>query len=720
MLTDGRKVEFEGKGYIDYKFNPNIGTLLYLQGQGTYTLSELPSTGDFIPPTYGVKRLGIADYRKVEQEICCYVPGEVSHIENIMASEYKERSTRALQRREETNTFSKETETEKLTDTSTSNRFEMNQEVNNVLAESSSNNTHIGGDVRYSPMQDMQIGVNASADFATNTTKEESNHQAVTSAKEVTERALDRIVQKVKEERVVKITNEFEETNKHGFNNEKNPNHISGVYRWVDKVYRNTVVNYGKRLMYEFMVPEPAAFHNLAATISTGSGEKLVKPIDPRNGNGKDALKSPKDLLQTNYVYWASQYEAQVETYPDNIIYLNKAFSGNSDFNMNQSSGNLSGKESKEIIDLQIPDGYETQNVKISSKYFFDDTNRNYHGYGFSVGNIVFLNPSKNIDVDTERNLEYKLDKFTNKIGVGYQSLANTGFNISFSIKCILSESGLAEWQIKTFNAIMAAYEQKLADYNQKLKQLKGEIKGTNPGFYRQIENTVLRKNCIEYLNSHNLTGINPGKELITGTNAVPDFKVKYDAPELEAYAARVKFFEQAFEWNNMSYNFYPMYWGEKAKLQQKYNVDEYNDPIFRAFLQSGMARVIVTVRPGFEEAVNWYMATGQIWNGGQVPTIDDPLYVSIVEELREIDGDVEETWETRVPTSLTILQAGSAGLDVKHALPCDEDCKENTLFDSDGNAIGKENPFVLRPIEIITPVRPIGDLANTETTSKM
>ena len=96
------------------------------------------------------------------------------------------------------------------------------------------------------------------------------------------------------------------------------------------------------------------------------------------------------------------------------------------------------------------------------------------------------------------------------------------------------------------------------------------------------------------------------------------------------------------------------------------------------------MARVIVTARPGFEEVVNWYMATGQIWNGGQVPTVDDPLFLSIVEELKIPEGKVEETWETRVPTSLTVIQAGSIGLNVE-GLPCNTDCNDFRLFDSDG-----------------------------------
>ena len=76
-------------------------------------------------------------------------------------------------------------------------------------------------------------------------------------------------------------------------------------------------------------------------------------------------------------------------------------------------------------------------------------------------------------------------------------------------------------------------------------------------------------------------------------------------------------------------------------------------------------------------------------------------MFVSIVKELQEPEGTVEETWKSRVPTSLTIIQAGALGLEVVQALPCDDDCKDYRQFDSDGNVVngpdGKPintNPF--------------------------
>ncbi len=134
---------------------------------------------------------------------------------------------------------------------------------------------------------------------------------------------------------------------------------------------------------------------------------------------------------------------------------------------------------------------------------------------------------------------------------------------------------------------------------------------------------------------------------------------------------------EQVFEWNLMSYNFYPFYWGNRDDWSSLYQF-ETNDPVFRSFMQAGMARVIVTVKPGFEDAIMHYMKFGQIWNGGQMPIIGDPLYLSIVDELKEQEYVVEDTWETVLPTNLVALQNIGVSVDVTTGLPCGTDCGDH------------------------------------------
>jgi hypothetical protein len=706
-LSNGDKINFTGGGSIIRDGSVFFGSAYSLNGNGSYKIEKLVvvenpgSTLDYIPSGFGIKRLGIADYRKVEQEICCYVPGEVSHIENIMASEYKERATRSLQRREETDSITTEKETEKLTDTTTNSRFEMNEEVSNILAQDSHLGVNVNASYSYGSQNTTGVfGLNAGADYATNTSKEESNNQAVTQAKDITERALERIVQKVKQERVVKIINEFEETNKHGYDNAKNANHISGIYRWVDKIYRNTVVNYGIRAMYEFMIPEPASFHNLATAgkMKGLNGEILEKPIDPRKATNSPITINNLDWSKAEY--WSSILNVSIEKLPDQVINFPVSFhEGNMGLTGVDGSGLRPGGYH---FELKLPERYQATRVSgnVGASRGFWTGGIAYGSIDVIIGNQRF--PISLADGSGFRSIPVSVDLNSNKI-VDNIPISVNAWDIkvvsgSLIATCELTPEAFKEWQINTFNTIIQAYERKLEEYNQKVRQLSAQNQGTNPLFYRQIENTVLRKNCIEYMISHDALG-NTGLKLVKGTT-LTDIQVDYDNPNLESYAAKVKFFEQAFEWGLMSYNFYPLYWNSKNKWSESYNVTEFNDPIFRAFLQSGMARVIVTVRPGFEEAVNWYMATGQIWNGGQVPTMDDPLFVSIVDELREPKGSPEETWETRVPTSLTILQAGSAGLEVEQALPCDEDCEDNVLFDSDGNRI-KSSPFKFNNLSI-------------------
>ena len=685
-LTNGTKIQFTGTVNV---FNGSAVFLnrFDLKGKGTFTVQLLEDTIgtadvtsnviDYIPSGFGISRLGVADYRKVEQEVCCYVPGEVSHIENVMAREYKEKTTRRLRRTEDTTTLSNEQEIEKLTDTTSTDRFEMNQEVSSLLAEDTHQGSFVNSGVSYNG-----FSLNAGADFATNTTTEQSNSQAVTHAKEITERALDRVVKKVKEERVSKIIEEFSEENTHGFDNRKGDNHVSGVYRWVDKVYKNKIVNYGKRLMYEFMIPEPASFHNLAIQNKENYEVLLEKPIDPRVGINGMALKVDANF-DARYKSWVEKYNVAISEKPKNTIIIGQSYSQNK----NEKSNGFSHSE---VDSIKIPDGYESIEVSI----FLHGGNSFGAPNGLGVGSHILSSGEYFKSAQISGNiLNQPAIGYKEEFPVSYTAMALHTSSASVKLKCQITEEAKDKWRLETFNAIIKAYEEKLAVYNEQLTTLKSqqfEKVRTNPGFYRQIENVMLRKNCIEYLVSNEALG----KNYLKDTDSLALTRVDYNSNALETYAAKVKFFEQAFEWNLMSYYFYPFYWANKEKWETLYNINDIDDPTFRAFLQSGMARVILTVRPGFEEAVNWYMATGQIWNGGQVPTMDDELFVSIIEELRNPEGEVEDTWESRVPTSLTLIQAGSIGLNVE-GLPCNSNCGDNLLFDSDMNPIVQTNAAI-------------------------
>ena len=640
-------------------------------------------TSSFIPSGFGMKNIGVADYLKVEQSTYCYVEGDVAHIENIMAREYKERSTRRLKRSESQTTKSTESEKEKLTDTTTTERHEMQSEISKILQESKDFSAQAGVTANWKMGDSANFGAYANASYATHNSKEESNRQAVTEAKDITARALDRIVTKVKEERIDKVLEEYEENNKHGFDNTKGSSHVVGVYRWVDKVVKNQIYNYGKRMMFEFMIPEPAKLHTLGIKM-IDEAEKLVKPVDPRISSVHTLENFSSLIDDTKLKYWLSQYNVEIDEFPIATFNINKSF--------HERDASHTGKDDDKVQvtngsgEVEIPEGYIADQVT----YTF-----NTYPHGFFGSHQAFMTiagrPLPWIESihQTQKNGILGGLNVRNKLAYSFATGESPIIEGSLDIRCNLSTETKNAWLQSTFNKIIEAYQAEMDKYNQALAEAKAlgvQIKGSNPGFYRKIENTILRRNCISYMINQNTNveltfgkgkyynnGYSSGEETFLNTD------IKVDA-KLDQYAAFVKFMEQAFEWDIMSYYFYPYYWGNREKWAAMYQFDD-NDPTFRAFMQSGMARVIVTVRPGFEEAVRHFLATGQIWNGGEVPVIDDPLFLSIVDEMRSALGEKQgEPWREKIPTSLTILQADSIGLKVEKALPCN--CEPGVKFD--------------------------------------
>ncbi len=638
---------------------------------------EPPITSEKEAPVYGVTNLGIADFRRVEQEVCCYVPGEVSHIENIMAREYKERSTRSLLSSETTTERTDSTERENLTDTTTAERNEMQSEVASVLNEDESKaygaNSSVSGN-----FPGGSFGAGAYFDASSASSSSNSNSQAQTYAQEVTERAMERIVQKVETKRTSRILKEFEENNKHGFDNTEGDQHVTGVYRWVDKIYKNKLINYGKRLMYEFAIPEPARFLREAlwkqkdAVDSLESGVILPDaPIHPHaysSTNIETPIGSAEGITEDNYQELAAQYNAEVNPTIENELIISKAFK--LDFTAN--SGAEEGSSLNEVI--EIPEGYVTESFKTAGVMYHEGST-NSARMRISVGNIAL-----NEQVTTKlfsTGSSFGLDNISDELAVSVSSYDTLSASFNVTVECVRKQLSFEAWQNETYKAIMDAYNERLLEYNDAIKaeelilDPEAEKLSFNPLFNRSLEKRELKRIAVELLTEQK-DGVTTSKDNYTSTAF--NSKVDTDAA-FQTHASTVKFFEQAFDWEIMAYTFYPYMYAHPSQWVDLFQEQDAADPLFQAFLQSGMARTVVPVREGFEDAVNWYMETGEIWNGqGLVVDTDDDLYVSVAEELQTVEGDVEGTWETRLPTNLTMLQAGAIGLDVE-GLPCNPDC---------------------------------------------
>ena len=622
---------------------------------------ESPVEGSSKRKNFGIKRLGIADYLKVVQSVHAYVPGEVSNIENVMASELRHKSSVARDYSEITDTTSKSVETEKVSDTSKTSRTDMQTEVARELDKQQSITAY--AHFSYSGGYKLDIG----ADYANNTAQHDSTRQAVAKSQEITERAMERVLTKINEERVQKIIKEYTETNVHEFDNRgkaittnEPPQHITGVYRWIDKKMKNQIYNYGKRTMFEFMVPEPAKLHRLALAVS--NAQVLTAPVDPRKAPEPWNMATPKAATKEMLLHWAQIYGVQLTDLPKEDVEVYQEIKG---------VPNSTGSFGAVGTPINITQNYAAKNMKVQ---YYMDRNSLWHNSNFYCSN------GKGGERDLSFGGRINQGTFTE----GGLNLAGTfnylyrGRNIedvtlNVTLYCKLSDAFMLQWQTENFNAIIKAYEEAYKKFQEEQarldaeqKEKEAEAKEKQGTFYRYMEHDVLKHNCIAYLLQDYLNVL--GQNFTDG-DKMENFQVFLNE-NLDKYTALAKFMEQAFEWEIMDYTFYPYYWANRKMWQEMY-ISESVDPLFRSFLQAGMARVIVTVKPGFEDAVQFFMTTGKIWNGGEVPVIGDPMYMSIVDEMRQPTGEPQgKYWISRIPTTLTILQDKSTGLPVEQPLP--------------------------------------------------
>jgi hypothetical protein len=127
------------------------------------------------------------------------------------------------------------------------------------------------------------------------------------------------------------------------------------------------------------------------------------------------------------------------------------------------------------------------------------------------------------------------------------------------------------------------------------------------------------------------------------------------------ANAPTIQFFEQAFDWSNMLWLFYPYYWASKVDWTDLAAL-EANDPELEAFLRAGSARVLVPVRKSFEDAVKHWLVYRQPFLGKALPLPGDPLFVALASEIRNLtDANVEgepvgRSWDVKSATQFVWL----------------------------------------------------------------
>lgn len=581
-----------------------------------------------MPTGHGnLKPVGIGDLLIVKDHVLRYEGGELAHVENVLKSEHLTRDTRRLERTETTVFEETETTKEEERDTQTTDRFSLKRETSSTLKSDTEFKAGVSVDAKYGPF----VEVKANADFATHSSSEESAKQASEFSKDVVARSVSKVTERVLQRRSTTTVSEFEEKYSHGFDNTAGATNISGVYQWVDKVSQAQVYNYGKRMLFDVMTPEPATTFFYAESNKKSEKAPLTKPVP-------FTLKASQ-ITEGNYTTYAAQYDVTgLEAPPQQFKTISKAFDA-----VVPDGDHRSSKSQ----DLTIDEGYQAVYALFQRSY------GHYDGSWWHV--LIGSNW-----IDAEGSTTYvDMAQEVGSVSLAYDAKQISQLSATVEIFCERTDRAMVAWQLKTHAAIVQGYLAKQQAYETALAEQSASagvvIAGQNPLANARLIAAELRKQAITFLTAQQFTAFGA---LEVSAEGFPEPNLARSDQQMPY----VRFFEQAFEWEHLVYFFYPYFWGWKPAWLTRMLLDDV-DPLFADFLRAGAARLVFPVRPGFEAAVIHYLETGEIWDGGPPPDITSPLYVSIIKEIQEAQGapgsevPVGDPWLVRLPTTLAKLR---------------------------------------------------------------
>ena len=599
-----------------------------------------PSTNELPVTAFGIRPVGVADLRAVKQVLVRYEKGELAHIENVIDGEKRERHHSRLQRAEQGQTDYSDRATEQWRESQSAERFDLGRWTFATSRENQDSNSSINLSATYG-----DVTVNGSTFINAGRGRDAQRGEDLRRSREIIDRALSLTRQSVGQYRWRNVLTEVQETIIHKQHARCNA-HIKAQYRWVDKVYRAQVYNYGARAMYEIMVPAPAAmFKYLVAQqpgVSPFGGPPPVRPT-----------VTPAQITDVTWAAVAAQYGVTLPAPPiaaitefaqvsSPAIYLPAGVPDDAPFNLlrHPQGGVFDRTRALEL-------GYQASSAGVSISWYGANGEG---GVTASIGTLLFTSTVEGDSAIPPQQLNADTD------AVPYSASAWGAveqFTVNFYIVWTRTQRAVEQWQLASYQIIQEAYERRLREYREQAAAVV-----LTEHQMRTIERTELKRAIIEIVRSGTAqTPPAPAVDL----SGRPVIQVA----QLEAAAREVRFVEYAFEWDQMTYRFLPYHWSQ-AEQWSAQNFVQQGDSVFTAFLSAGFAAVILPVRKGYENAAAVYLQTGVVLDIAVVPADDDLVRMNC--EVIDINGQGDdgvpegEPWTYRVPTSLIVLDDGTNG----------------------------------------------------------
>ena len=518
--------------------------------------------------------VGVARLLVLKQQIKRYEAGEVAHIENVLSGEKKFRNHRHQIKTEELFRSTVDKLTDNSEELETTERFELNKQSSFTFQK----DTELGLELTVSGKYGPNISFESNFNAGQTTSSAEAENQSTNYAKDIIARSKKRIVEKVGVEREYSISRDITETNRHILENDLE-NHKFAVYQYVDKIYESQVFDYGKRQMFDLMVPEPSSYlwHLKENTTLELELEHPTKLEDLDVYDARDVNKN--NYIRLGAVFGVSDLPAPPELFISKHIRLAHGTGSSSDTGKHKSGVNT---------EVAIPSGYKPILAYITILATSDDDPY----FSFHVGPIVNHIHKDKFDAtgvqgghnkysltETEVIMLYPFDSQVSfgsdeKLFIdiyGYES-ANYSIHIDLRFYANVNPSTLdhkviIDWKNEVYKLLLDAYQNLLVVYQQQFAEHRLEIEskrrtvdsfGSPPIIIHKLIHTELKKHCISIIRNEH-----PGNLVTPHSGEPPQFDIQQSKEDGEI----IRFLEHAFEWDQIQYVFYPYFWARPGNI---------------------------------------------------------------------------------------------------------------------------------------------------------
>ena len=389
------------------------------------------------------------------------------------------------------------------------------------------------------------------------------------------------------------------------------------IRKWRIDLYR-----YGVRLTYDLTIPEPGS--DILARISEIEATKgvLQRGFDYENEQepwAKFDLK-PSQITRASYLEQAAIYDALVDPPPPEKIEI--------PVNRTQVISGEAGSDSTKVFKfipfgIEVPTDYVVEFFEtLEFPWDWGDPDANWQDH-----------PTWLPQVNKPEQLT-QLKGASGKFSIVVSSKGILSYAVLMTVTARLKDEAFHAWQLKTRDTLRDAaktrYEERRQYLKQRLESLMAEMGSEDPLSLRKIEREEVMKATLRWLFGPDFALVPPGLPP-TGEGLYEDVGEGGSIASNEiftkvaAHGEVIKFLHHAIEWENMLYILYPYFWSGNWALKKYLN---HPDPMHRVFLKSGAARVVLTIRPGFETDFVSFMEQASF-------DPSDDQYLTIAQEMQ-------------------------------------------------------------------------------------